>query len=67
MPRVTVCPPDCPNRSMECRLTCKEYKEYRAAKEEEYKKRAKVYASQPTGPQKDANLRKKAKRQFQGR
>lgn len=67
MVRVTICPPDCPNRSMECRLTCEKYKAYRAAKEIEYKKRATVYAGQPTGPQKMSNLRRKAKQQFRGR
>lgn len=61
------CVKDCPNRSMECRLTCEAYKEYRAAKEADYKKRASYMSGQPDHPGKDSNIRKNARNQIKRR
>lgn len=61
------CAKDCPNRSMECRLTCEAYKDYRAAKEADYKKRASYMSGQPDHPGIDSNIRKKARNQIRRR
>jgi hypothetical protein len=52
---------------MECRLTCEAYKDYRAAKEADYKKRAAYMSGQPDHPGKDSNIRKKARDQIRRR
>jgi hypothetical protein len=52
---------------MECRLTCEAYKDYRAAKEADYKKRASYMSGQPDHPGKDSNIRKKARNQIKRR
>ena len=41
------CARDCPERSATCKCSCEKYKEYRKAKEEEYKKRAHVCEGYP--------------------
>lgn len=61
------CVKDCPNRSMECRLTCEAYKDYRVAKEADYKKRASYMSGQPDHPGKDSNIRKKTRNQIRRR
>ena len=61
------CAQDCPNRSMECRLTCEAYKEYRAAKMEDYKKRANYFADKPVDLKQGSKARKKARQQQEGR
>lgn len=61
------CAKDCPNRSMECRLTCEAYKEYRTAKDADYAKRARYTSQLPDHPGKDSNIRKKARNQIRRR
>ena len=60
------CAKDCRNRSMECRLNCEDWKEYRAAKEADYEKRAAYMSGQPDHPGKDSNIRRKARNQIRG-
>jgi len=42
------CAKECPLRTSTCRIDCEKYKEYRKAKEEEYKKRREDYILQDT-------------------
>lgn len=42
-----VCQKDCPNRSVECRLTCEAYKAYAEKKREEYRARQIAATSYP--------------------
>lgn len=67
MKNTSPCVKDCPNRSMECRLTCQAYKEYRAAKEEDYAKRARYTAGLADHPKVNAAISKKARNGFKGR
>lgn len=60
------CAKDCPNRSMECRLTCQPYKEYRAAKEADYARRAKIVDGLPDHPGKNSNIRRSVRNSFKG-
>ena len=61
------CAKDCPNRSMECRLTCEAYKEYRAAKLEDYKRRANYFADKPEDLRSGSKARRRAIQQQEGR
>ena len=61
------CVRDCPNCSMECRLTCQPYKEYRSAKDADYARRAKHCDGLPDHPGKNSAISRKVRRGFSGR
>ena len=60
------CTRDCQERSATCKCACERYKEYRQAKEEEYKKRAHVCEGYPDSPQRKKALQRKMRRSFKG-
>lgn len=61
------CVKDCPNRSMECRLTCEAYAAYRAKKDEEYRRRAHYMESQPESKGRERQSRINTRRRLRGR
>lgn len=61
------CVKECPNRCMECRLTCQPYKEYRAAKEADYAKRAKHCDGLPDHQGMKTAISRKVRRELNGR
>lgn len=60
------CTRDCPDRAAGCHGKCKKYQEYRAEKEQDYKKRVNCLASSPDNPGRESNIRKRVRNRFKG-
>lgn len=61
------CTRDCPERSPTCKCTCERWAAWEAIKREEYAKRKDRIESNPIGPAKAANAKRKALETMRGR
>lgn len=61
------CTKDCPKRSTTCKCTCERWAEWEAIKQAEYAKRKERIESNPIGPTKAANAKRKALGAMRGR
>ena len=58
---------DCPDRSPTCKCTCERWAAWEAIKRERYAKRKRLLESNPIGPAKAANEKRKALGAMKGR
>lgn len=61
------CTRDCPERSPTCKCTCEKWAAWDAIKRERYAKRKKLLESNPIGPAKAANAKRKYMDAMRGR
>lgn len=61
------CTRDCPDRSPTCKCTCERWAAWEAIKRERYAKRKRLLESNPIGPAKAANEKRKALGAMKGR
>ena len=61
------CRKDCPGRSAVCKASCEKWAAWEAIKREEYARRKQLLESNPIGPAKAANVKRKAMSTAAGR